>query len=252
MTTKKCKKCLLEKDINVFSNNKRNKDGKETKCKECINIKNKENKEKLRESQRRWREKNPDYMKNYGQSDKIKEYQKEYYKEHKEEYIKRKQEWRKNNPEASKEERKNYIENNREKVNKYHSNWKKEKRVKDVTYKLKENMSRRIRYELNTLLKGKKTQRTFEYLGCSIEELKTYLESKFIENMSWDNYGKAWHIDHIIPCNAWDFSNEFENKCCWNYRNLQPLNSTENQSKKDKFDENDKEKYIEEMKIILI
>jgi hypothetical protein len=60
------------------------------------------------------------------------------------------------------------------------------------------------------------------------------LESKFIENMSWDNYGKVWHIDHIIPCSSWDFSNEFENKHCWNYRNLQPLGSSENQSKKDK------------------
>ncbi len=113
-------------------------------------------------------------------------------------------------------------------------------------------MSRRIRYELNTLLKGKKTKRTFEYLGCSIEELKTYLESKFIENMSWDNYGKVWHIDHIIPCSCWKLSDEFENKCCWNYRNLQPLDCSENQSKKDKFDEKDRQMYIEEMKLILI
>jgi hypothetical protein len=252
MANKKCKICLIEKDINDFYNNKRIKDGKETRCKECTKEINKNNREKLKESQRRWREKNPDYMKNYGQSDKIKEYQKEYYQEHKEKYIKRKQEWRQKNPELAKEELRNYIENNREKVNEYHSNWKKQKREEDVTYKLKENMSRRVRYELNTLLKGKKTKRTVEYLGCSIGELKTYLESKFIENMSWDNYGEIWHIDHIIPCNAWDFSNEFENKCCWNYRNLQPLGCSENQSKKDKFNEQDKQMYIEEMKKILI
>lgn len=165
---KKCNTCLVEKDTSEYHVNNRNKDKFENTCKECVKIKNKKNKEKLGESQRRWREKNPDYMKNYGQSDKIKEYQKEYYKEHKKEYIKRKQDWRKNNPEAAKEEKIKYIENNREKVNEYHSNWKKEKRQKDITYKLKENMSRRIRYELNTLLKGKKTKRTFEYLGCSI------------------------------------------------------------------------------------
>jgi len=249
---KKCNTCLVEKETSEYYVNKRNKDKLESTCKECIKIKNKNNREKLRESQKKWREKNPDYMKKYGKSDKIKEYQKEYYQEHKEKYIKRKQEWRQKNPELAKEELRNYIENNREKVNEYHSNWKKEKRQKDITYKLKENMSRRVRYELNTLLKGKKTKRTVEYLGCSIGELKTYLESKFIENMSWDNYGEIWHIDHIIPCNAWDFSNEFENKCCWNYRNLQPLGSSENQSKKDKFNEQDKQKYIEEMKKILI
>lgn len=249
---KKCNTCLVEKETSEYNVNNRNKDKLESTCKECIKIKNKNNREKLRESQRRWREKNPDYMKNYGQSDKIKEYRKNYYKEHKEEEIKRKLEWRKNNPEKAKEERKKYIENNREKVNEYHSNWKKEKRQKDITYKLKENMSRRIRYELNTLLKGKKTKRTFEYLGCEIDYLKEYLTSKFVENMSWDNYGEIWHIDHIIPCSAWNLEDEFENKCCWNYRNLQPLSCSENQSKKDKFDERDKQMYIEEMKLILI
>ncbi len=127
-----------------------------------------------------------------------------------------------------------------------------EKRLTDVTYKLKENISRRIRYELNTLLKGKKTKRTFEYLGCEIDYLKEYLASKFVENMSWDNYGEIWHIDHIIPCSSWNLKDEFENKCCWNYRNLQPLGSSENLSKKDKFDEKNKQKYIEVMRKILV
>lgn len=249
---KKCNKCLFEKEETYYYVNNRNKDKLESTCKECIKEKNKQNKEKLREAQIKWREKNPDYMSNYGKSEKIKEYQKQYYEENKDEYIKRKQEWRKNNYEKDKEERKKYIENNKEKVNKYHSNWKKEKREKDVLYKIKENTSRRIRYELNTLLKGKKTKRTFEYLGCKIDELKLYLESKFVENISWENYGDIWHIDHIIPCSSWNLSDDFENKCCWNYRNLQPLEASDNQSKKDTYNKEDKQRYIETMKKILI
>ena len=46
--------------------------------------------------------------------------------------------------------------------------------------------------------------------------------------MTWDNYGedvfkdkvKAWHIDHIIPCNAFDFSNPTHVKACFYYKNL--------------------------------
>lgn len=211
---KTCNKCNSEKSTSEFYVNNRNKDKLEATCKDCTKAKNKQNRDKLREAQRKWREKNPDYMKNYGKTEKIKEYRKQYYQEHKEEEIKRTLERRKNNPEKYKEERKRYIENNKEKVNKYHSSWKKEKREKDVTYKIKENISRRIRYELNTLLKGKKTNRTFEYLGCSIDELKTYLESKFEDNFTWENYGDVWHIDHIIPCSSWSLSDEFENKCC--------------------------------------
>ena len=68
--------------------------------------------------------------------------------------------------------------------------------------------------------------------------------------MNWNNYGAVWHIDHIIPCASWDLNNEFENKCCWNYRNLQPLFATENHSKKDKFDENVKKCYMDLMRTI--
>ncbi len=87
---KKCNTCLVEKETSEYYVNSRNKDKLENTCKECIKIKNKNNREKLRESQRRWREKNPDYMKKYGQSDKSKEYHKEYYKEHKGRIYKKK------------------------------------------------------------------------------------------------------------------------------------------------------------------
>ena len=83
-------------------------------------------------------------------------------------------------------------------------------------------------------------------------ERKKYLETKFTDDMSWDNYGKVWHIDHIIPCSSWNLSDEFENNCCWNYRNLQPLYASDNQSKKDKYNQNDKIQYIKFMKKILI
>ena len=30
--------------------------------------------------------------------------------------------------------------------------------------------------------------------------------------MNWDNYGPYFHIDHIIPCNVWDLTNDLELK----------------------------------------
>lgn len=70
--------------------------------------------------------------------------------------------------------------------------------------------------------------------------------------MTWDNYGSYWHIDHIIPCAAWNLTQDENNKYCWNFRNLQPLMSSMNQSKRDKYNLADKEKYLENMKKILI
>ena len=50
--------------------------------------------------------------------------------------------------------------------------------------------------------------------------------------MSWDNYGD-WHIDHIIPCAAFDLTDIEQQKKCFNYKNLQPLWAEENLKKLD-------------------
>jgi hypothetical protein len=207
-----CYTCCLQKDISEYTNNKRYKDGKESKCKACFKVLNATRKEKQAEWQRKWREKNPEYMKKYGKSEKRKEYEKTYYKENSQVYKDRKKEWREKNPEREKEAREKYREANKEKLNQYHRSWKSKKRETDIQYKLKENTSRRIRYELNTLLKGKKSKRTTEYIGCSIEELKIHLEKQFSEGIQWENYGSEWHIDHIIPCAAWNQSSGFRNR----------------------------------------
>lgn len=52
--------------------------------------------------------------------------------------------------------------------------------------------------------------------------------------MSWDNYGEVWQIDHIIPCRAFDLTDEEQLKECFNYKNTQPLLKEENLSKSDK------------------
>jgi hypothetical protein len=78
----------------------------------------------------------------------------------------------------------------------------------------------------------KKTMSTSTLIGCSWEELKGYLESKFYPNpvnkeiMSWDNLGKnygKWQIDHIVPLSSFDLTVPEELKKACHYSNLQPL-----------------------------
>lgn len=64
-----------------------------------------------------------------------------------------------------------------------------------------------------------------EIVGLDKEEFKSYIQNKFTEGMSWDNYGK-WYLDHIIPlCNAKD---ENEALLLNHYTNLQPLWAEDN------------------------
>lgn len=83
---------------------------------------------------------------------------------------------------------------------------------------------------------GTKCKRTMEYLGCDIATLRSHLESKFTDNMSWDNYGKLWHVDHIVPMlfERRDLTDE-EFKARFHYTNLQPMLATENTSKGNRY-----------------
>ena len=84
-------------------------------------------------------------------------------------------------------------------------------------------------------LKGKiKTSKSEVLLGCSFEEFKIYIQSKFKDSMTWDNMGD-WHIDHIIPLCSFDLSLEEEQKKAFHYTNQQPLWAEENLKKGAKY-----------------
>lgn len=105
------------------------------------------------------------------------------------------------------------------------------KRHTNIAFKLRKNLANRIRNSIKKNIKSKKTE---ELTGCSFEFLKSYLESKWLSGMSWDNYSfRGWHIDHIIPCASFDLSKSEEQKKCFHYTNLQPLWWQDNLSKND-------------------
>jgi hypothetical protein len=105
----------------------------------------------------------------------------------------------------------------------------------DVTFKI----LNRLRTRMLLVLKGqKKAGTSLNLLGCSPEELKSHLEAKFKEGMTWDNYGiNGWHIDHIKPCALFDLSLPEEQKQCFHFTNLQPLWWDENLKKSDNYSE---------------
>ncbi len=119
--------------------------------------------------------------------------------------------------------------------NKKKANLKTKERWKwDIKFKIKGVLSSGLR---SALKKNKKSGRTIELLGCTIEEFKKYIESKFTEGMSWENYGlRGWHIDHIIACDTFDLSQEEAQRFCFHYTNLQPLWGGDNLRKNAKVD----------------
>ena len=65
-----------------------------------------------------------------------------------------------------------------------------------------------------------------KWLGCTPVELREHLERQFQAGMNWSNLGTGagkWHIDHIVPCAAFDMRKESERLVCFHYANLRPL-----------------------------
>ena len=91
------------------------------------------------------------------------------------------------------------------------------------------------RSRLKRALRGKcKAARTIALLGCTPEQLKEHLESKFLPGMTWNNHGDGhgkWHVDHILPIAWFNLDSEPQQSCAFHYTNLQPLWAIENQRK---------------------
>jgi hypothetical protein len=130
------------------------------------------------------------------------------------------------------QKRKSWINSNKEHHLEYRKNYRKNRIINDPSYKLINNLRCRLNDFLN-FRNIKKHNTTVELIGCTPKELKIYLESKFIENMSWENYGyTGWHVDHRIPLSsAKNISDIYK---LFHYTNLQPLWGIDNLKKGNK------------------
>ena len=95
--------------------------------------------------------------------------------------------------------------------------------------KLANNFRRRVR---DMIGKGLRVVRTQELIGCTRAFLVQWIESQFKRGMSWSNYGE-WHIDHKVPCAAFDLTDVAQQRRCFHYSNLQPLWAEDNLAKSD-------------------
>lgn len=212
---KVCIQCKQAKTVNHFNKDKTRKGGYSYKCKECISINSKYF-----------------YLQN---QDKYKQKSKHYYNEHIEEHALRSKNYIKNNPIWHKNYQAEYFTNNKSKIREYKSKYKKYRYENDPYFKIQIL----LRCRFSTALKiqnVKKNLSTLLLLGCTIEEWKQHLESQFKPEMTWENHGKVWEIDHIKPCSLFDLTDIEQQKQCFHYLNTQPLTILENRTKSNKYE----------------
>lgn len=172
---------------------------------------------------KKWKQKN---------REKCNAYDREYRKRNKERDLEKKREYyrkyRKSHRESISRDNKKWEVNNKDKKKEYFRHRSKN----DLGFLLRGRLRSRI-YSAIRMKNAKKCMKTASLVGCTIQFLIKYLESKFTDGMSWLNNGR-WHIDHKIPCASFNLIDPEQQKKCFHYTNLQPLWAIDNFKKSDK------------------
>ncbi|MDB4498300.1 hypothetical protein N9251_03055 [Gammaproteobacteria bacterium] len=193
--TKNCTGCKKDKPLTEFGKDKQRKDNLTIYCRSCTCARSRK-----------------------------------YYIANREAVIERVAQYYQDNRDAKNAYDRQYYADNKEARIEWQVQYQRERLNTDPAYKLVCYM----RIYMNQILKGiGKHAPTLELLGCSPEEFRDHLESQFTEGMSWLNHGE-WHMDHIIPCAAFDQTDPEHQKQCWHWSNYQPLWAFDNISKGDK------------------
>jgi hypothetical protein len=221
---KRCSKCFQEKPLENFSNDKTKPDGKYPSCKICKS-----------QSDKSYRINN---------LDKVRTKDKVYYQENKEKICERSREWYQNNREYKQGQMKEYYTVNYTKIKETQAKWDERNRAKITEYMrnyIQQRKMNDVHFSIRISLRSRfqrciKHDEPFKYLGCDIDFFKSWIEYQFHldPKLNWKNHGEYWHYDHIIPCAAFDLTQEEQIYECFHWSNLRPVYKQENLSKSGK------------------
>ena len=201
MTTKVCTKCDEEKDIDEFLIEK--KTGKpRSYCKNCGRIMCKDYKAKNR--------------------DKIAVYNKKYKSVNKDDISVYNHDYNKNNRQA---------------IQKRQTRTRRERKENDPNFKITTD----LRSKLHTFVKfeGIRAKSMQDLISCNWLSFELWLTFQFDDDMTMENYGDYWTLDHVIPCCNFDLTDEENQKICFHWSNIRPIKKILNQKKTGKTIDNE-------------
>jgi hypothetical protein len=279
MNTKFCKGCDTEKDINEFWKDKTTKDGLRRRCKDCDKKKNKKsygkNRKKRLINQKEYYKYHKDERLEYSKKRrnlkiKIKTENKNYKEEdgkifkrcsskackqpwkdvsefHKDKYKKDGlRNWCKD---CTKEHKKIYREENKEKIKNYDSKEevkirkrkrRKERMGNDCEFYITMTIHSSFRKAMKDYSKTGKIKNTDKY-GINYKNI--------IEHLGLcPGNREDYHIDHIFPIIAFNHNDPIEIIACWHSDNLRWLTKEENLKKGDNYNKEEFEKYLKRFK----
>nr|WQM87186.1 endonuclease VII [Marseillevirus cajuinensis] len=240
---KRCSKCKEELDISCFSKDKAKKSGKASQCKKCMSAVDEYDVPEKKLCRGCGLELDiscffKDKTKTTGHSSRCKvcsSSNKEALKRARKKYFE---------SEKGKKNREEYRERTKDVSREKNRLWAKEKRRTDPSFRIKCSLRSRLN---KSVQRGSKSASTLELLGCTIPELKEHISKQLPEGIFWEDHGKKFELDHIVPVSAFDLLDPIQQRVCFHYTNLQPLSRKENSKKGAKFSDKELERLKERL-----
>jgi hypothetical protein len=107
----------------------------------------------------------------------------------------------------------------------------KERYQSDPEFRLKTQYRSRLN---KIIFGGRERSRFATVVGCQPRELVGWIESQFVEGMTWETHGAidvagSWQVDHVVPVVNGIVSADSD--VVWNWRNMRPMWAKENYRK---------------------
>lgn len=248
MASKICKGCGIEKDLDEFHSSPTNKMGRHPYCKECRNWNHRSEKSKLKELElqsltKQGLKKCPKCQgikpfSEFGTSKQTKSGLRGHCKDCD----------RKHNLEYARSEKGKRVQAEYELTPRYfeklHARYRKKM---DTRPDFKTALY--LRNQLYNGITGYGAVKETDFItmvGLNPIELNKYLESQFEEGMTWENHNRhGWHIDHIIPMNAFNMKDSIQQRASCYYKNLRPMWGKPNIQKGAKYLQEDFDNYMD-------
>lgn len=72
------------------------------------------------------------------------------------------------------------------------------------------------------VLEGSPSAEYAPYFGLDSTGIRAWLESQFDAIMSWENFGKVWQFEHVLPLAYLDLTSEADLQLGWHCINIRP------------------------------
>ena len=113
--------------------------------------------------------------------------------------------------------------------------WTPKEEITEPLLKFREKRKWQLAYR-RYVLEGLPSEAYAQFFGLDTNTLRKWFELQFTDNLNWDNFGKDWQFDHIVPAAYFDYSNEEDLRLCWSFINLRVVKTEADSSRGNRID----------------